>query len=468
MNYLELTAVQAVTLMGQGDLKVSDYVAALIQQIKARNTLNAFISFDEDLLREQADALDAARSSGRECGAIFGLPLAVKDNIETSDYVTTGGTGTLKSYQPGRNAPVLQGLLDQGALVLGKTNLHELAFGITSNNGVFGPVRNPYNPDMISGGSSGGSAVAVAARMAAFALGTDTGGSTRIPPALCGIVGFRPTMGRYGAEGAIPISHTRDTLGSMARTVEDIQFMDKIITNTEDAQPLTDLKGIRLGVAREYFFGNLDKDIEKSTRNALAVLQDMGAEIIEADIENLTALNEAVSFPICLYEAVQDMKEYLDQTGLSFGQLIEGMGSPDVKGLYQEIYSNPSLSVEQYDNLIRVDRPKLQNGYRNYFQRHNLDAMIFPTTKLTARPIGQDENVVIRGQKMPTFTSYTHNTDPSSNAGLPGVSVPMGLTPKGLPMGLEFDGPEGRDGRILQIAALFQKETGPLPGPDEG
>jgi len=454
--------------MRLGDLKVADYVDALIGQIKAQNHLNAFISYEENLLRRQAHELDRKRSSGEKCGNLFGLPIAVKDNIETSDYITTGGTGALKSYRPHRNAPFLQSLLDQDALVLGKTNLHELAFGITSNNGVFGPVHNPYNPDMIAGGSSGGSAAAVAARMASFAIGTDTGGSCRIPPALCGIVGFRPTMKRYGAEGAIPITHTRDTLGTMARTVEDIQLVDQAMTKSNGIKPLTNLKDVRLGVSKEYFFENLDRDIEKATQNALTVLRGFGAEIIEANIENLSALNEAVSFPICLYEATQDMEKYLIHTGLSFDQLIEGMGSSDVKGLYQEIYSNPSISDEQYQNLIKTDRPKLQRSYRDYFQNNGLDAMVFPTTRLSARAIGQDETVKINGVEIPTFDAYVHNTDPSSNAGLPGISVPMGMTANGLPMGLEFDGPEGSDDRILQIASLFQKVIGYLPTPKLG
>lgn len=465
MDLLELTAAEAVNLMRRGDLKVTDYVDALIGQVKAQSHLNAFISYDEDLLRRQAGKLDAKKYSGEKCGALFGLPLAVKDNIETSDYRTTGGTGALKSYQPSRNAPFLQNLLDQDALVLGKTNMHELAFGITSNNGVFGPVHNPYNPDMIAGGSSGGSAVAVAARMTPFAIGTDTGGSCRIPPALCGIVGFRPTMKRYGSEGAIPITHTRDTIGTMARTVEDIQLVDHAIIKTNGIKALTNLKDVRLGVSKEYFYENLDRDIEKATQNAMTVLRGLGAEIIEANIENLSALNEAVSFPICLYEAIKDMEKYLIRTGLSFDQLIEGMGSPDVKGLYQEIYSNPSISAEQYQNLIKTDRPKLQRAYRDYFQNNGLDAMVFPTTILSARPIGEDEMVIINREEIQTFNAYVHNTDPSSNAGLPGISVPMGMTANGLPMGLEFDGPEGSDNRILQIAALFQKVTRPLPVP---
>lgn len=471
MTVLDLTAAEAVKLMRRGDLKVSDYVDTLLTQIKAKSDLNAFITFDEALVRQQAAALDRHREAGGDCGRLFGLPIAVKDNIETSDYVTTGGTGALKNHRPDSNAPALQKLLDQGALVLGKTNLHELAFGITSNNGVFGPVRNPYNTDMIAGGSSGGSAVAVAARMAPMAIGTDTGGSTRIPPALCGIVGFRPTLGRYGSEGAIPISHTRDTIGTMARTVADIQLIDQVLVAGVEMVPQSDqvdlpnLKGIRLGLSRDYFLDNLDAEVAEATDRALTLLKDLGAEIIEVDLEDLSALNEAVSLPICLYEGIQDMAAYLPTTGLDFDQLIDGMGSPDVKGLYQAIRSAPPVTADGYRKLLEHDRPKLQQAYRDYFKDNQLAAMIFPTTKLAARPLGQDETVTINGDEVPTFPAFVHNTDPSSNAGIPGVSVPMALTTGGLPLGLEFDGPEHSDARLLQIAAVFEAATGPLPAP---
>ncbi len=465
MTVLDLTTTEVVAALRQGDMTVSDYVTALTRQIRNKSDLNAFITFDEDLLGTQAAELDRRRAAGEDCGALFGLPIAIKDNIETADYVTTGGTGALKNHRPSHNAPFLQKLLNQGALVLGKTNLHELAFGITSNNSVFGPVRNPYNRDMIAGGSSGGSAAAVAARMAPFAIGTDTGGSTRIPPALCGITGFRPTMGRYGADGAVPIAHTRDTMGTMARTVADIQLIDHVVTGEAAPSPRTYLKGIRIGISRTYFYDLLDGQVEKATEKTLSILRDLGAELVEVDMDQMPALNEAISMSICLYEAVADMTDYLKGTGLTFDQLIAGMGSPDVKGLYQAICAEPPVSPEGYAQLLTEGRPKLRQCYRDYFADNRLDAMVFPTTKLTARPLGQDETVDINGREVSTFQAYVHNTDPSSNAGIPGVSVPMGMTEDGLPMGLEFDGPENNDGNILQIAGIFQQAVGRLPTP---
>ena len=466
MNIIDLSACEAVRLMRSGEMSVTEYVNALIIQLEAKSHLNAFILYDAKKLRHDAKKLDDHRISGNECGSLFGLPLAVKDNIETSSYITTGGTGGLSNYLPKQNAPILQKLLANGALVLGKTNLHELAFGITSNNSIYGAVRNPYNPEMIAGGSSGGSAAAVAARMAPFAIGTDTGGSARIPPALCGIVGYRPTMGRYGSVGAIPISHTRDTLGTMARDVADIQLIDQIITDQIDAIELTNLKTIRLGVSRDYFYENLDPDTAKKTDEALQVLKELGAEIIEVNIDNIMALNDAVSFPICLYESIKDMEKYITQIGISFSELIEQMGSHDVKDFYEICLNQPPFTEKQYHTALYEARPLLQYAYQCYFEGNKLDAMVFPTSKLTARPIGQDENVIINGVETPTFNAYIHNTDPSSNAGLPGISIPIGLSSENLPIGLEFDGPVKNDRKIMQIAAIFQRAVGQLAKPE--
>ncbi|PHZ86566.1 indoleacetamide hydrolase [Paremcibacter congregatus] len=468
MTVLDLTAAEAISAMQRGKITVSFYIDALLKQIKAHKDLNAFICLDETHLRDAAHDLDLRRAAGEKCGRLFGLPMVVKDNIETSDFPTTGGSPGLKHHRPDRNAPLLQKLLGEGALVLGKANMHELAFGITSNNAAFSPVRNPYNSDMIAGGSSGGSAAAVAAHMAPFALGTDTGGSTRIPPALCGIVGYRPTMGRYGAEGVIPVSHTRDTLGTMARTVEDILLIDGIVRPDllpAEETPLKSLTGIRLGISRRYFFQDLDLAVQTAAEHALDTLRALGAELVEVDIPNLAGLNDAVSLPICLTEAVQDMTDYLENTGISFDQMVEAIASPDVQGLYQNITAAPPCTSEDYHALLTHDRPALQDAYRRYFKEHQLDAMVFPTTKLPARPIGEDDEVQINGLKSPTFPSYIHNTDPSSNAGLPGISVPMAMTPTGLPLGLEFDGPEDSDRHLMRIAEVFFTEIGPLPTP---
>ena len=183
-------------------------------------------------------------------GALHGLPILIKANIATANVPTSAGTPALRDYRPASDAPVVARLFSAGAILLGKTNMHELAYGITSNNGAFGAVHNPYNPALIPGGSSGGNGAAIAARMCPAGLGTDTGGSVRIPAALCGIVGLRPTVGRYSGAGIVPLSRTMDTAGPMARSVEDLVLLDSVITGQNAPVQPAALRGLRLGAAR--------------------------------------------------------------------------------------------------------------------------------------------------------------------------------------------------------------------------
>ena len=193
---LDLTATDALLLLRNGDLSAERYARALLDQCDKHRDLNAFIFFDGARVIDDAIAADKRRKSGKVLGPLHGLPVPIKDNIDTENAPTSAGTPALRTHRPKANAPVAQSLFSAGAILLGKTNMHELAYGITSNNADFGPVRNPYNSSLIPGGSSGGTGVAIAARMCAAGLGTDTGGSVRIPAALCGIVGLRPTVGR--------------------------------------------------------------------------------------------------------------------------------------------------------------------------------------------------------------------------------------------------------------------------------
>jgi mandelamide amidase len=212
----------------------------------------------------------------------------------------------------------VQQLLDAGAIVLGKTNLQELAFGPTNNNAAFGPARNPYDPTRIPGGSSGGSAAAVAARLAPAALGTDTGGSIRVPAALCGITSMRPTTLRWSQAGIIPLSHTRDTAGPMARHVADCVLLDGVITGGPTEVAPAPLKGLRLGLPRGYFWKDLDAELAAILEAALARLREAGAVLVEGDVANVAALDAAAGFPIMLYETVIELERYLaeHETGL--------------------------------------------------------------------------------------------------------------------------------------------------------
>ncbi|TMH24858.1 MAG: indoleacetamide hydrolase [Betaproteobacteria bacterium] len=472
---LELTATEALAAIAAGDLRAETYAAILLSRALSLKDLNVLIAQDPDQVLEAARAADKLRARGRRLGPLHGLPLIIKDNINTATLPTTAGTPSLIGNRPRANARVVDALLGAGGIVFGKANMHELAFGITSNNGAFGPVRNPYDTSRIPGGSSGGNAAGVAARFAPAGIGTDTGGSTRIPAALCGVVGFRPTVGRYAGTGTlagvrevVPIAHTRDTPGPIARSAVDVALLDAVITGEPLALPRVDLNGLRLGVARRSFFADLDPAVEEAVDEALRRLRDRGAILVEVEIPDLEALNAGVGFPVALFEAGTDVPVYLEanHTGVSLEELVRAIASPDVKAVYEQSVIGPGAIPESvYRDAIEVFRPQLQAAYRRTFEDFALDALVFPTTPLPARPIGQDQTVELNGRQVSTLLTYIRHTDPGSNAGIPGVSVPIGLTGNGLPVGLELDAAAGSDRRLLAIAIAVERVFGFLPAP---
>lgn len=445
----------ALTRLRDRQISVAEYIAALTAACDAHKDLNAFTSWDHDRLRDDAEKVDAAGNAGQ---GLAGIPICFKDNINTATLTTGGGTGAMKNWQAPGNAPVAQALFNKGALLGAKGNMHELAFGITTNNAVTGAVHNPWNKAMIPGGSSGGIAAAVAAGMMPGGIGTDTGASVRLPASLCGVVGFRPTVGRYSSDGIIPISLTRDTAGPITRTVADTRLLDAVMAGTGAGAEIPAANTIRLGVSREYFFGNLDPAVADNATDVLDRLAGAGIELVVADIPDLARLDEAVSFPVVLFEFMRDLPAYLEQynVGLTMQQLYEGIGSPDVKGLFGSQMGDEAMPEAVYQQAMTVDRPALQQTYADYFASHNLDAVVFPTSPLPARPTGDDETVELNGERVPTFPTFIRNTDPGSNAAIPGISLPCGLTPDGLPLGMELDGPAGSDERLLGVAAAIE------------
>jgi mandelamide amidase len=319
---------------------------------------------------------------------------------------------------------------------------------------------------MIPGGSSGGSAAAVAARMVPAAIGTDTGASVRLPAALCGVTGFRPTVGRYPGRGIIPISHTRDTPGPIARSMADIALLDGILAADGSPGGEASLQGLRLGLPLRYFFDGADPQVTRVMDAALALLRDAGVELVEAEVANLRELNDAVGFPVALFELQHDLPAYLADAGypMTLAQVAAGIRSPDVAGIVASQLGSEAVPRAAYDAALAV-RVRLQAAYAEYFAGHRVDAMIFPTAILPARPIGDDETVELNGERVPTFFTFIRNTDPGSNAGIPGISLPAGLTADGLPVGLELDGPAGSDRRLLAIAAAIEAVLPRLPPP---
>ncbi len=363
---------------------------------------------------------------------------------------------------PERLPPVARALFDAGALLGGKGNMHELAFGITNNNPVTGAARNPWNPAMIPGGSSGGVAVAVSARMMPGGVGTDTGASVRLPAALCGLVGFRPTVGRYPGRGIVPVSRTRDTAGPIARSVGDVALLDGFMAGQRPAREAMEVSRLRLGVPRRHFFEDLDPSVADAAEVALHALGRAGAELIEVEIRDVAGLNSAVSLPVALYEFRICLSQYLSENGLdlSMRDILDGIGSPDVRGILESQLGDRAVPETAYRQALDVDRPRLQAAYAEVFARNEIDAVIFPTSPLPARPVGNDETVLINGENKPTFDTYIRNTDPGSNASIPGISLPCATNGDGLPIGLELDGPAGSDVRLLAVAAAVEAVLG--------
>lgn len=465
----ELSAAQAAQQIRAGKLKSVDLVNALADRIERNRELNSFITFDREAALKAARAADAAAAKKKFRGPLHGVPIVVKDNIHVAGFPNSAGTPALKDFRPKADAPVVARLVKAGAIVLGKTNMHELAFGITSNNGEFGPARNVYDRTRIAGGSSGGTANAIAARLAPAGLGTDTGGSVRIPAALNGITGLRPTLKRYPQAGITPIAHTRDTAGPMARTVGDLVLLDTVVTGAKGKVAPAQLKGLRLGVETSYFWKGLDGETEKLSRAALEKMKAAGVELVEVQMPGLAELNNKVSFPVALYEANVDLAKYLKTYGVPLD--VKGVAaqirSPDVKGVFDGMVvpgAPKAMPAEAYKAALKT-RPALQKLYADTFKKNRIAALVFPTTPLPAAPIGDDQTTKLNGQDVPTFPTFIQNTDPGSNAGVPGLTIPVALTASRLPIGLEVDGPAGSDRKLLSIGLALEQLFGRLPAP---
>jgi len=461
MNLYDLTATQALSGLKNGQFSALDYAGELLKRANDHADLNAFSYLDEDLILADAKASDDIRRSSERAGILCGLPIAIKDNINVAHQPTSAGTPGLRNHRPTGDAPVVAALRNAGAIPFGRTNMHELAYGLTSNNAYFGPVRNPFNREMIVGGSSGGSAAAVAARIVPVAMGTDTGGSVRVPAALCSIVGFRPTHGRYNGEGIVPISHSRDTAGPMSRSVSDIILLDQVLSGQSHDLAPTPFAGLRIGVPRGYFFDILDPEVARLVELALREMSDLGAILVEADIEGVKGCNLEVGRPIGWGEVVRDLPDYLEKytDNISIEEVLDQVASPDVRVVIQRQFDpeNRAEIDRAYEIAISRSRVELALNYQKYFDDNQLDVIAFPTTLVPARPIGEDKTIELAGSRAPTGATMLHNSGPSSIIGIPGLSVPVGLTGSGLPVGMELEARAGQDEHLLSIGLTWEK-----------
>jgi len=456
---LQPGAVELIQNLNSKQTSAEEYAQDVISNYRANSQLNAVSYFNTQRLLDAATQSDKARNAGHS-GSALGVPIIIKDNINTTSYPTTAGTTALLDHQTRTSAGVVSDLEAQGGIVGAKAGMHELAFGITSNNAVTGAVCNPHDPTKIAGGSSGGTASAVAAGIFPVGLGSDTGGSCRIPAALCGVVGFRPTTDSYAADGIVPICHTRDTAGPLARSVEDIVLVDRVLRR-KYSKPiqLVTMPDLTLGVPKELFYENLENEVEQSIYSTLNRLEQAGAKLVEVSFSRAWEYLDEISFIIAAYEVIPDLTAYLEQhaPGISVEQVIDNIGSPDVGGILRSHSSADAIAEDTYKAVMGIHRPAMQAHYERVFREHNLSAIVFPTTSVRARAIGLDDEIELNGESAPTFSTYIRNTEPGSVLGVPGISLPCPDV-SGLPIGIEFDGLAGGDCALLALASAVEKE----------
>jgi aspartyl-tRNA(Asn)/glutamyl-tRNA(Gln) amidotransferase subunit A len=432
-------------------------------------TLNAFLEIDrEGALRR------AAEIEGSGAGPLAGIPIAVKDNICVRGMQASCGSKILGDYHPPYNATVIERLTKAGAVVIGKTNCDEFAMGSSNENSAFGPVRNPWDTTRVSGGSSGGSATAVAAGIVPVALGSDTGGSVRQPASLCGVIGLKPTYGRNSRYGLVAFASSLDQVGVFGREVEDVARVLGVIAGRDPRDATTanvpvpdytaaltgDLKGARLGFPRALFGEGLDEDVKNAVESVVEVYRDLGAEIVDIELPH-ARYAIAVYYIIATAEASSNLARF---DGVRYGFRAEE--TPELRQMYRRtreegfgaevkrriMLGTYVLSAGYYDAYYRKAqqvRTLIKNDFLKAFER--CDAIITPTTPTAAFAIGEKADDPLEMYLNDIYT-VTANL-----AGVPGISVPCGLSSERLPIGFQLVGPYWSEPALFKLAHAYEQ-----------
>ena len=457
MNELEFASVEALsTLLTKkkiSPVELTQFYLARIERLNPK--LNAFITVASESALTEARAAERELLRGKRRGSLHGIPVALKDNIWTRELRTTMGSAILRDFLPSEDATVVRRLRRAGAIVLGKTNLHEFAYGVTSENPHYGPVRNPWKADRIAGGSSGGSAAAVAAGLCAAAMGSDTGGSIRIPSGLCGVVGFKPTFGRVSVHGVFPLAPTFDHVGPIARSAKDAALLLECIAGRDpldptsvarsekDFRPVLKRKRLRLGRPKEHFWVNMDSEVRTIAEAAVADFVKSGAELEEISLPNIKAGVEAANL-IAAVEATQ----VHERAGYFPGRASEY--GADVRGRLEQGAEIRAVDYLDAQEVMRRARQEIETALEN------VDAILIPTGLVAAPPIGA-ERVRVGDVEMPIRSALVDLNRPANFTGLPAISMPCGVTRAGLPAALQFVGRRFEDARLLAIADRFSE-----------
>ena len=432
--------------------------AALSAAGKLQPQLNSFITILDQQAMAQARIAESKIMNGEYLGPLHGIPIGIKDNIETQGIRTTVGSKVLGKHIPTNDAHVVTLCKNAGAVILGKENLEEFAAGVTSNNLHYGAVHNPWNLDHIPGGSSGGGGANVAARITFASLGTDLGGSVRLPGTFCGVVGLKQTFGRVSQRGLMVTSYNGDHIGPMTRSVSDSALMLQILAGHDPLDPSTvpvpvpnysetlnqGLRGLKIGIPTNYYFDLINPEVESAVRNSVTALEELGAEIIEV---SLPSMKYAAAMRITgMADGIVAHEPYIKNQRDDYGPSV----------LYRALAGQFVLGRD-YSKSMKVQRI-IKEEHALVFQ--NIDLLATPTAPIPAPRIDEDK-FALNGDEYPVrgpgSGMISRNTSPTNSTGLPAISIPCGLTSNGLPIGLQLIGRPFEEQLIFQAATAYER-----------
>jgi len=463
----KLTIKEAHEGLKKGEFTSVDLTRAFLEKIKEKNgEIKAFITVTEELALKQAKKADEMIKKG-EGSVLTGIPCAIKDNILIKGIGCTAGSKFLENYIASYNATVIDKLEKLGAVFLGKTNMDEFAMGSSCERSAFFPTRNPHDLERVPGGSSGGSAAAVASDMCVYALGTDTGGSIRQPASFCGVDGLKPTYGAVSRYGIIAYASSLDQVGPLTKNVEDagivfeaIRGLDNMDSTSTDSKKKNDLEKLRIGVPKEYFAKGLDKEVEEAVKKAIETYKKLGAEIVEISLP-MSEYALSCYYIIALAEASANLARF---DGLRYGKFVEdedgeiidtylknrtsGFGKEVKKRIMIGTYTLSSGYYDAYYKRALKVRTLIKQDFEKAFEK--VDVILGPTSPCLPFKIGEKSEDPL---SMYLADIYTVSVN---LAGLPGVSIPCGYS-NGLPVGLQLIGAPFEEDKLLAIASLFEK-----------
>lgn len=430
------------------DLKLK----AFKQRTEQARHLNALVTSDWEGAAQRAAHLAERRSQGQWNGLLDGLVLAIKDNIETAGITTTSGSDFFRTHVPNHDAPVVERLKAAGALVAHKSALHEFAFGIRTTSPVSGQTLNPWNNERIPGGSSGGSAAAVAAGLCDAAIGTDTGGSVRLPAAMCGITGLRPTVGAVSNRGSTPVCPSQDTVGPMARSAMDVARLFATIVGFDSADPFSvdrkcehflptldaGVKGVTIGICERHYFEGIEDDIGQALDQSIKILESLGATIVPVDLTGADTTHEAATTII-----------YSDACAFHTRRLTEEPERFDAQVL-ERMQRGFDFSSLDYSRAMS-ERMRWQRELKTTFDK--VDLLLSPTVH-TYTPLVDDAKSLHAATR-----DATRNTYAGAFGQIPGLSIPCGMTRDGMPVGLQLEAPWWHEPNLLRAGVAFQQHT---------